>query len=307
MPRKPPSEETKRKISETLKSRWKDSKFREEHIQYSLDAIEKTRGEVSEETRQKLSESTKRLWQDDAFKKKTSDAISKATRGTRKGKNNNMHGKHHSDETKKKISEKQKQCWFREDVRAKKIKALKERTPTFLGKSHSEETKKTIGIKAHERFGNEEWRQWYIERRKPMFLRRHWKERQSEARRRLWSTKEFKDKVLSTFINRKPTSLEIKVSEALFELGVVFEEQKVIGRAIVDFYVPNFNLCLEADGYYWHNLPGKREKDKCRDSELTKAGYTIVRLTEKEILEDVEHAVQKVFSNLIENNNLGAN
>lgn len=298
MPRKPLSEETKRKISETLKNRWKDPIFREEHIYYSQNAIEIARSKVSEETYKKLSESAKNLWKDKDFREKVCKAISKSKKGNCSGKLNPMYGRCHSEETKQKISEKQKQCWFREDVRIKKIKALKERKPTFLGKHHSDKTKEVIGAKAHSRFDDPKWKSEYIEKRKEMFLRPEWKQKQSETRKNLWTTEEFKEKVLSTFINRKPTSLEIKVSEVLVKLGVNFEEQKVIGRAIVDFYIPDINLCIEADGEYWHNLPGKKEKDRWRDWILKKKGYLVVRLTEKEILEDAESVVKKVFHNL---------
>lgn len=143
------SEETKRKISETLKKKWQDDQeFRERTLKQLSDGRENaTPRDVSEETRKKLSDNAKRLWADQEFRKKTCKALSDARKGTQLGEKNSMFGRKHKKSSKVKMSKSQKESWNREETRAKKIKALKERTPTFLGKQHSESTKELISQK----------------------------------------------------------------------------------------------------------------------------------------------------------------
>ena len=47
---------------------------------------------------------------------------------------------------------------------------------------------------------------------------------------------------------------------------------------------PCLNLMIEADGKYWHNLEKVKKKDKAENAYLTKCGYKILRLSEKEIM-----------------------
>lgn len=54
----------------------------------------------------------------------------------------------------------------------------------------------------------------------------------------------------------------------LFEFPEVVAE-KQFGRFRVDAYLPPpYHLAFEADGSYWHNLPGRKEKDIARDAWL---------------------------------------
>jgi len=84
---------------------------------------------------------------------------------------------------------------------------------------------------------------------------------------------------------RNPTSIEKIVYEALKEMGFIFETQKLInGKFLVDAYIPSLNLVIEADGKYWHELDHIKKKDKAENAYLTKCGYNLLRLSEKEIL-----------------------
>lgn len=83
-----------------------------------------------------------------------------------------------------------------------------------------------------------------------------------------------------------PTSIERKVYEALDEMGITFKRQYPIGNIfLVDAYIPNLNLVIEADGDYWHSLPKSIIKDKSKNTYLQSHGYNLLRLTEKEINE----------------------
>ena len=86
----------------------------------------------------------------------------------------------------------------------------------------------------------------------------------------------------------RPTSIEKKVYETLKEMGLLFETQKLInGKFIVDAYLPDFNLIIEADGEYWHGIDKTVKKDKAENAYLTKCGYKLLRLTEKEIMNNM--------------------
>lgn len=55
------------------------------------------------------------------------------------------------------------------------------------------------------------------------------------------------------------------------------------GRAFIDIYAPNEHLAFEADGSYWHSLPGRSESDKARDATLMKEfELPVIRFSELE-------------------------
>jgi very-short-patch-repair endonuclease len=84
--------------------------------------------------------------------------------------------------------------------------------------------------------------------------------------------------------SKEPTSIEKKVYDYLLLKGILFERQKLVnGRFIVDAYIPSLNLVIEADGKYWHDLDRVVKKDKAENAYLTKCGFKLIRLTEKEI------------------------
>ena len=118
------SEETKKKVSETLKEYYKTHKHHCIGSHYS------------DERRKKISEATK-------------------------GENNPSYGKHHTEETKRKISEQQKKMWSDEGLREKQSQTIKkivqgENNP-FYGKHHTEETKRKVAIAIRERNLGRHW------------------------------------------------------------------------------------------------------------------------------------------------------
>ena len=79
------------------------------------------------------------------------------------------------------------------------------------------------------------------------------------------------------------TSIERAVQAVLRGLGIAFEANARIGFYIVDVYIPSKNLVIECDGDYWHNLPGRKERDAERDAWLMEVGFNVLRLSEKAI------------------------
>ncbi len=100
--------------------------------------------------------------------------------------------------------------------------------------------------------------------------------------------KELREKLRLIRIGQAGKKKETKIEKILYEFlssgGVIFEKQKPIGSFIVDAYVPEINLVIEADGNYWHGTPRGLETDARKNLYLTKNNFKLIRLTETEIL-----------------------
>lgn len=79
--------------------------------------------------------------------------------------------------------------------------------------------------------------------------------------------------------------------------GFDFHRQKPILDYIVDFYCFKLKLIIEIDGYSHHF---KTEKDRLRDLELNKLGFTVLRFSEGEIRNSLD-LVLNSLSVFIEN------
>lgn len=104
-------------------------------------------------------------------------------------------------------------------------------------------------------------------------------------------------------INRKKCAnkLERKVYDNLRNLGIYPCVQERVGKYTLDFslYHPNGKkLCIEVDGYIFHNTPESKKKDAIRDSFLRKKGWEIMRLGERELQKDFYRTMRKVETKL---------
>jgi len=88
---------------------------------------------------------------------------------------------------------------------------------------------------------------------------------------------------LAAAFRRDPSSIEVTVHSLLEAFDIEFEAQRVIGRYIVDIFVPDRNLIIECDGQHWH---ANSKPDRLRDAWLTAQGFRVVRLSEMEIRRD---------------------
>lgn len=118
------SEETKKKVSESLKEYYKTHKHPCTGTHYS------------DERRKKISE-------------------------TRKGVNSPSYGKHHTEEAKRKMSEKQKEIWSDKSRREKQSQTIKKivqgKNNPFYGKHHTEEAKRKDAVATRERNLGRHW------------------------------------------------------------------------------------------------------------------------------------------------------
>lgn len=80
------------------------------------------------------------------------------------------------------------------------------------------------------------------------------------------------------------TDIEAIIYALLDEPGLECERQKRVGAFRADAFVPRLNLVIEADGDYWHSLPGAEERDARKDSYLRELGYRVLRIRGSQII-----------------------
>lgn len=97
---------------------------------------------------------------------------------------------------------------------------------------------------------------------------------------------------LITFSKINSRKLSIPESKLWFEVlisrkleGLKFVKQKVIDKFIVDFYCHELKLIIELDG---NSHDGIVIKDQTRDDSLNKFGYVIVRVLNRDVLENID-------------------
>jgi very-short-patch-repair endonuclease len=74
-------------------------------------------------------------------------------------------------------------------------------------------------------------------------------------------------------------------------MGVKFKRQRPIYRFIVDFFSQEIGLVIEIDGNSHFN---KGEYDAYRQRKIEELGYTIVRFSEGEVLQDVDAIITQL-------------
>ncbi len=79
--------------------------------------------------------------------------------------------------------------------------------------------------------------------------------------------------------------------------GYQFYQQKIIGCYIVDFYCPKASLVIELDGGQ-HYGEAEMIKDEHRDEILNKTGLRVLRFSNREVFENIDAVMEKIWSNL---------
>jgi len=79
--------------------------------------------------------------------------------------------------------------------------------------------------------------------------------------------------------------------------GMQFYRQRIIGDYIVDFYCPKAKLIIELDGGQHYTEEGMA-KDKKRDKFLQVNGLNVMRFSDRDVIENLEGLLQKVYDNL---------
>lgn len=82
------------------------------------------------------------------------------------------------------------------------------------------------------------------------------------------------------------------------QLGPRFLRQRPVGDYVVDFTCPSAKLIVEVDG---RSHDGHFDADMRRQADLESEGYTILRFSNDEVIDDVSAVVKKI-SAWLENN-----
>jgi len=77
------------------------------------------------------------------------------------------------------------------------------------------------------------------------------------------------------------------------QLGVKFRRQHGISEYIVDFYCAERRLIIEIDGDS-HFTPDKQEYDARRDNFLKQNKFTVLRFTNRQIMEEINEVIEAV-------------
>ena len=86
-----------------------------------------------------------------------------------------------------------------------------------------------------------------------------------------------------------------ELKEKNFE-GKKFRRQHSIKNFIVDFYCPEERLVIELDGEVHVNALAV-EKDRKREEELKKLGFTILRFENKMVFENLDSVLREIRDN----------
>ncbi len=80
--------------------------------------------------------------------------------------------------------------------------------------------------------------------------------------------------------------------------GLVFNRQRPVLGYIVDFMSKKIKLIIEADGIT-HESEEARERDRIRQNKLEEAGFTVIRFSDEEILNNID-AVEKKIGEVVD-------
>lgn len=82
---------------------------------------------------------------------------------------------------------------------------------------------------------------------------------------------------------QSPTKIESLLYWVLEKNNILFESQYCIGSYIVDAYLPDYNVVLEADGEYWHSKPERVVHDLKRKKYIISLGFEIFSFSDVEL------------------------
>ena len=123
------------------------------------------------------------------------------------------------------------------------------------------------------------------------------KRKTSESMKRsaFWKGKKLPEEIINKIrqarakqiVPSKDTSIEIILQNILTDLNIPFIKHKPIHLLNgyfhqVDIFIEP-NICIEADGNYWHNLPKQKIRDEKVNKCLTEQGYKVYRFWEHDI------------------------
>jgi len=187
-------------------------------------------------------------------------------------------GRKHSEETKQILKETRKRQIFTDETR-KKMSDTKKRMGNEPLLNHIKEHgswNKGLTKETDDRVKK------YGESQKGKVISEETRQKNREAR-------------MKQRLPKKDTSIELALQRGLDVVGINYDTHlPVCGICQPDIVFPEMKLAVFADGDYWHNLPGKREKDLKQNQVLKENGWTVLRFWGREINSDIEGCVNKI-------------
>jgi len=96
-------------------------------------------------------------------------------------------------------------------------------------------------------------------------------------------------------VPKNNTSIELILQKELGLCGITYTTQiPILDVTIVDIFIEP-NICIYADGDYWHNYPNGRKKDRKQTKILQDKGYIVFRFWESEIKTDSVQCINKIL------------
>jgi very-short-patch-repair endonuclease len=96
----------------------------------------------------------------------------------------------------------------------------------------------------------------------------------------------------------KETDIERILREEMDRQGIEYKQEYSIGRYRIDFAFPSTKLAVEADGIYWHSLENVKEKDRRKDLDLKRRGWTVLHFTGDQIRESPQDCIDQIATHL---------
>ncbi|EJR49917.1 hypothetical protein IIO_06513 [Bacillus cereus VD115] len=96
-------------------------------------------------------------------------------------------------------------------------------------------------------------------------------------------------------------NLERKVYDHLRYIGLSPTVQEKIGKYRLDFAIYGTNgkkLCIEVDGYTFHNTPEAKRRDAIRDAYLNKLGWEVLRISDRQLKKNIIMCMRKIEAKL---------
>jgi len=205
----------------------------------------------TEEYKKEQSVIVRKLWQNSEYRENHIKAMRglKLSKETKRKMSEARKGKHHSDETKRKIGLGNKGKKYSETTK-RKISEINK------GRKHTKEEKTELSIIQKKRMENPILREIILN-----------------------SLKLGRSKNINT-------KIELKLREQIEKNNIKFVHQYELDKFTCDFYLPKYNLLIEADGNYWHNYPHGTKTDEKKNKCAIRNGYNILHIWENEIKKD---------------------
>ena len=106
--------------------------------------------------------------------------------------------------------------------------------------------------------------------------------------------------------NIQATEPERMVYNELTRLGIGFDFQSSFyggrlqrGGLIVDFYIPDRNLAINIQSFYWHySIPDRIVQDRMQQVEMESQGISIIYIDEEDVRSNVRYYVAEALEGI---------